>query len=155
MDAARPLFEHDLNQLKLDSSDADLVEMLYTNAGQLGQKVVIGHVNIYPNGGNNQPGCELNKLLAIFEKRKSSNACDHNRATFIESTNLGENGEHCSPIAYACEDWESFLSAKCTNCGDDYENCTLMGFHLNTKLLHKSSKKYFLKTGDKNHLCCK
>lgn len=47
----------------LDKTDADFVEVIHSNGGSfvtghfgVGQR--LGHVDYYPNGGGNQPGCK-------------------------------------------------------------------------------------------------
>ncbi|CAH0546893.1 unnamed protein product [Brassicogethes aeneus] len=60
LDPASPLFEwpepDNLNEL-LDSSDALFVDVIHTNSGHLGMVKPAGHVDYYPNGGDDQPGC--------------------------------------------------------------------------------------------------
>nr|XP_016999362.2 pancreatic lipase-related protein 3 [Drosophila takahashii] len=52
---------------KLSPSDAEFVEVVHTNAGGEGTWEQLGHVDYYPNGGQNQPGC-------------STNSCSHERS---------------------------------------------------------------------------
>lgn len=55
----------------MDKSQADYVEVLYTNAGTLGLGWPVGHVNIYPHGGSRQPGCELKTMMEKFKNHVS------------------------------------------------------------------------------------
>ena len=42
---------------RLSADDAALVDVIHTNAGKLGEGPAIGHIDFYPNGGKEQPGC--------------------------------------------------------------------------------------------------
>jgi len=63
LDPAGPAFEtpylKDAAE-RLDSTDADFVDIIHTCAGSLGILRPIGHVDFYPNGGTfRQPGCPV------------------------------------------------------------------------------------------------
>lgn len=52
--------------LRLDSSDAEFVDVIHTDAGIFGYPTSIGHVDFYPNNGiSPQPGC----LIAEVKRR--------------------------------------------------------------------------------------
>lgn len=57
MDPAGPLFEHVDESERLDAGDADFVDVIHTCTILYGMKEPVGHVDFYPNGGNNQAGC--------------------------------------------------------------------------------------------------
>ena len=57
IDPAGPNFETHIEENRLDKSDAKFVEVLHTDAGELGMVRPIGHVDIYLNGGKTQPDC--------------------------------------------------------------------------------------------------
>ena len=57
IDPAGPNFEHHNRENRLDKNDAKFVEVLHTDAGELGIVQPIGHVDIYLNGGKTQPDC--------------------------------------------------------------------------------------------------
>ncbi|XP_039444537.1 phospholipase A1-like [Culex pipiens pallens] len=97
LDPAAPLFRLEKPLERLAAGDAQYVEVIHTNGKALGIFENIGKVDIYPNGGSNQPGCEFPDL-----------ACSHQRAVeyFRESlkvknfanrcVNVNELGERCS-----------------------------------------------------------
>lgn len=59
LDPARPLIQQFSNdEFRLSPDDAFEVEVLHTNAGQLGEKNQIGKVDFCINGGQTQPGCK-------------------------------------------------------------------------------------------------
>lgn len=60
LDPAGPIFHSRLipNTKKLDSSDANFVDVIHTNAGIFGYKQTLGTVDFFPNGGGAvQAGC--------------------------------------------------------------------------------------------------
>ncbi|UYV62351.1 Lipase, partial [Cordylochernes scorpioides] len=67
LDPASLLFEGYGPSVRLDSEDAEYVEVLHTNAATrwlagVGMQKAIGHSDIYPNGGRHQPGCPNNLM---------------------------------------------------------------------------------------------
>lgn len=62
MDPAEPHFAKAKPPVRLDRSAAKYVDIVHTDAsafirGGLGMIESIGHVDYYPNGGTDQPGC--------------------------------------------------------------------------------------------------
>ena len=58
LDPAGPLIEkHGSTKFRLTKDDADVVQIVHTNAGFLGQGVFSGTVDICVNGGREQPYC--------------------------------------------------------------------------------------------------
>lgn len=49
-------------QFRLTKDDAMNVQVIHTNAGLLGERNQIGHVDFCLNGGREQPGCKGHKL---------------------------------------------------------------------------------------------
>ncbi|KAJ8664449.1 hypothetical protein QAD02_006111 [Eretmocerus hayati] len=92
LDPAMPLFITVDKDKKLDKSDADFVDVFHTNGLVQGKVERSGHIDIYMNGGLDQPGCW-------------SLGCNHERAVwyFAESVNseIGFWGWHCEgPMDY-------------------------------------------------------
>lgn len=70
MDPAGPLFEDVEKERRLSPDDADFVDVLHTYTREplgvsIGIKQPIGDIDIYPNGGEVQPGCTLGDVLAV------------------------------------------------------------------------------------------
>ena len=64
LDPAAPLFSIGNTDQRLDTTDAEFVDVIHTHSGYLidtGLSFVdpIGHVDFYPNGGRSQVGCGL------------------------------------------------------------------------------------------------
>ena len=70
MDPADPYFQGTDIKVRLDPSDADFVDVIHTDDSSilslgLGAAQAMGHVDFYPNGGYNQPGCPQDLLHKI------------------------------------------------------------------------------------------
>ncbi|XP_054918062.1 phospholipase A1-like [Dermacentor andersoni] len=109
LDAARPLFEQ--SQVHVTRTDAVFVDAIHTSSGwtvlqkALGMGKPVGHVDFYPNGGRNQPGC--GGLLEID--------CDHGRAPlyYIESIKYRQQ---CRFVTYMCQGgMEAFRNGICVS----------------------------------------
>lgn len=93
---------------RLDSSDAEYVEVIHTDIANLGIGAVIGDVDFYPNGGTGQPSClsEFNvnaeTVGLIIKCVISASICDHNLVVnfFVESLNSDRLwGRRCTNLA--------------------------------------------------------
>lgn len=87
LDIAAPGFEMD-SDIRLKKSDAGYVECLHTNGKTLGLMEPICTVDIYPNFGLTQPGCNL--LMRAL--------CSHSRAWKLFAESLQNRF-----IAHKCE----------------------------------------------------
>lgn len=74
-----------------------LFKIIHSGAGAVGIPFVCGHVDYWPNGGNNQPGCNGNA------------GCDHGRAIDYWAESITSN----KFIAHKCDSWASFQAGKC------------------------------------------
>ncbi|EZA56883.1 Phospholipase A1 member A [Ooceraea biroi] len=64
LDPARPLVRLGLVN-RLDSGDADFVQVIHTNAGYYGEVGRIGHVDFCVNGGKVQPFCQDREMYQL------------------------------------------------------------------------------------------
>ncbi|CAL1682156.1 unnamed protein product [Lasius platythorax] len=115
LDPASPFFRHHLfreKSRKLDATDAHLVDVIHTDGSQdfadgFGLLKPIGHIDFFPNGGREQPGCTDVKNSVVVSHLKEelldrNIACSHLRAwqLFIES--IRSQNKKCKFIAWPC-----------------------------------------------------
>ena len=67
MDPAGPLFEDHDWTIGLNPNAADFVDIMHTHGERslilnLGTMKILGHVDFYPDGGDDQPGCILDPV---------------------------------------------------------------------------------------------
>ena len=129
LDPARPLFEFTDKKVKLDPSDAKFVDIIHTsgsvNQNGLGLLEPSGHVDFYPNGGFDQPGCtKLDSYLTETVANFRVSVCSHSMSYeyFIDSI----NNKNCTYSAYPCESKEDFDKGNCLKC--TREGCNKMGY---------------------------
>ncbi|XP_019580863.2 pancreatic lipase-related protein 3 [Rhinolophus sinicus] len=158
LDPAGPYFHNTPNEVRLDPSDADFVDVIHTNGVRFlfefgaGTINACGHLDFYPNGGKHMPGCEdlITPLLkfdfnAYKEEVASFFDCNHARShRFYMESILNPDAF----IAYPCRSYAAFKAGKCSHCPK--EGCPTMGhfadrFHLKNRKPNTSY--YFLKTG--------
>ncbi|KAK8778919.1 hypothetical protein V5799_019741 [Amblyomma americanum] len=118
LDPAGPLFES--NGVHLREHDADFVDVLHTSVGsgwtdvvqgRLGMASSCGHVDFYPNGGQQQPGCW----------RFSS--CSHSKATEFYADSV----RTCEFPTRLCDSYEAFLAGHCAPSCEGGLKCGRMG----------------------------
>ncbi|KAM0733961.1 Pancreatic triacylglycerol lipase [Formica fusca] len=115
LDPASPFFRHHLfreKSRKLDATDAHLVDVIHTDGSQdfadgFGLLKPIGHIDFFPNGGKEQPGCTDVKNSVVVSHLKEELldreiACSHLRAwqLFIES--IHSQNKKCKFMAWPC-----------------------------------------------------
>lgn len=102
LDPALPWFDVDDVASRIDADDADYVEIIHTNAGNLGIDVPIGHADFYPNWGSGQPGCFWSL----------TGGCDHGRSyEFFAESVVNQDAF----ISRQCDDWKPSITKK--KCG--------------------------------------
>jgi pimeloyl-ACP methyl ester carboxylesterase len=128
LDPALPLFSIDSPSERVDSTDANYVEVIHTNAGLLGFDLPIGHTDFYPNGGSSQPGCIADV----------AGACAHGRAFefFAESIQVTSRF-----TATQCASFDEILNGVCTPSGPNRD----MGSEPSNRI-HAARGIFFLST---------
>jgi len=108
LDPAYPLFSMENTDRRLDTSDAEFVDVIHTNSGTLIDGSVsfpqaIGHVDFFANGGHSQPGCDITSDL--------TSACSHERAPeyFKESIN-----SNIGFISTRCDSYSNYTQGACS-----------------------------------------
>ncbi|XP_077525797.1 pancreatic triacylglycerol lipase-like [Haemaphysalis longicornis] len=127
LDPAGPLFEY--FDAYLSKEHADFVDIIHTSMGmgfnffrgRLGITKATGHVDFYPNGGKQQPGCKAFGRLD----------CSHARAALYYANSI----RTCSYPALPCSSYAAYKSGRCTPC--DQVPCGYMGHNANANLRGK------------------
>uniref|UniRef100_A0A673NM48 Lipoprotein lipase n=1 Tax=Sinocyclocheilus rhinocerous TaxID=307959 RepID=A0A673NM48_9TELE len=124
MDPAGPSFEYADAQSTLSPDDALFVDVLHTNTRgspdrSIGIQRPVGHIDIYPNGGTFQPGCDLQNTVLMVATTGLRNMdqivkCSHERSIHLFIDSL-VNQEQES-FAYRCSSKDSFNKGMCLSC---------------------------------------
>ncbi|XP_063311881.1 lipoprotein lipase [Pelobates fuscus] len=151
LDPAGPTFEYAENDVTLSPDDAEFVDVLHTYTRgspdrSIGIQKPVGHIDIYPNGGSFQPGCNIGEALRLIAEKGFADMdqlvkCSHERSIhlFIDSLLYEEK----SSMAYRCNSKEAFDKGLCLSCRKN--RCNTLGYKVN-KVRGKRSSKMFLKT---------
>ncbi|XP_023366013.1 endothelial lipase [Otolemur garnettii] len=147
LDPAGPMFEGVDIHKRLSPDDADFVDVLHTYTRSFGLSIGIqmpvGHIDIYPNGGDFQPGCGLNDVLGsiaygtITEVMK----CEHERAVHLFVDSLVNQDK--PSFAFQCTDSNRFKKGICLSCRKN--RCNSIGYNAK-KMRNKRNSKMYLKT---------
>lgn len=116
LDPAKPGFTTPFTENRLDSSDADFVDVIHTDGLLRGTYSAVGHVNFYPNGGLSQPGC-------WSQNQTSWSSCNHDMAPFFYGRSLYKDY-----MATKCPSWTLFRSGYCKGNAE-----TLMGYYVDER----------------------
>ncbi|XP_053226811.1 lipoprotein lipase [Podarcis raffonei] len=151
LDPAGPNFEYAEASVRLSPDDAVFVDVLHTFTRgspdrSIGIQKPVGHVDIYPNGGIFQPGCNVAQALLLIAEGGLQDAdqllkCSHERSIhlFIDSLLYEEK-----PImAYRCNSKEAFDKGLCLSCRKN--RCNNLGYKAN-RVRSKRGTKMYLKT---------
>ncbi|CAH1407445.1 unnamed protein product [Nezara viridula] len=113
LDPASPLFEYIGGEdSRLDSGDAEFVDVIHTAGGAAGYYTALGHADFYPNGGTPiQPACEEISINII--------GCSHGMSYKYYDESI-ENPEAFPAVN--CDSWKSYANGSCDN-----NNGTYMG----------------------------
>ncbi|XP_030060611.1 inactive pancreatic lipase-related protein 1 [Microcaecilia unicolor] len=142
LDPAGPYFEDTPPEVRLDISDAQMVDVIHSNAKFLlgaGIRDSIGHVDFFPNGGKRMPGCGINLLEPITDLL----ACSHLRVIeyYIDSITSRDGF-----VGYPCVNYQSFNDGNCFPCPDG--GCPMMGHYANTYGgITSETQVFYLNTG--------
>ncbi|XP_039622938.1 lipoprotein lipase isoform X1 [Polypterus senegalus] len=148
LDPAGPLFEGAHAHGRLSPDDAHFVDVLHTfTRGSLGLSIGIqqpvGHVDIYPNGGSFQPGCNLRGALesistyGIFGFSEAVK-CEHERSIHLFIDSLLHKQE--PSLAYRCSSKEMFDHGFCLSCRK--HRCNTVGYDVQPVRNRRSTKMF-------------
>ncbi|XP_065751047.1 LOW QUALITY PROTEIN: pancreatic lipase-related protein 2-like [Phocoena phocoena] len=156
LDPAQPCFQGMPEEVRLDPSDAMFVDVIHTDSAPIipflgfGMSQKVGHLDFYPNGGKEMPGCQKNTLSTIidingiWEGTQDFVACNHLRSyKYYSNSILSPDGF----LGYPCASYNEFQESGCFPC--PAEGCPKMG-HYADQFQGKTSavrQTFFLNTG--------
>ncbi|XP_001499209.2 endothelial lipase isoform X2 [Equus caballus] len=147
LDPAGPMFEGVDIHKRLSPDDADFVDVLHTYTRSFGLSIGIqmpvGHIDIYPNGGDFQPGCGLNDLFGSIAYGTIAEGvqCEHERAVHLFVDSLVNQDK--PSFAFQCTDSNRFKKGICLSCRKN--RCNSIGYNAK-KMRNKRNSKMYLKT---------
>ncbi|KAM6986669.1 lipase member H [Aplochiton taeniatus] len=149
LDPAGPQFTGTDPEDRLDSSDAQFVDVVHSDMDALGFRKPLGHIDFYPNGGADQPGCPK----TIFSGGPYFK-CDHQRSVYLY---LGSLNRTCDIRAYPCSSYKDFLEGLCMDC-DQFmpDGCPIFGYGITRwkdTLLNLKQTVAFFNTNKESPFC--
>ncbi|XP_041357545.1 pancreatic triacylglycerol lipase-like [Gigantopelta aegis] len=161
LDPAEPYFQDTDPVVRLDPTDAKFVDVIHTDGSSifvlgLGAKQPMGHVDFYPNGGHEQPGCDHNILSKLvhtawnaatigYYGAEAAIACSHMRSCYLFTESINSK---CPFQAYPCASANEFNKGGCLQCYAD--QCSYMGYHADKSLARGS---LYLNTQSSSKYC--
>ncbi|KAM9324599.1 pancreatic lipase-related protein 2-like [Gastrophryne carolinensis] len=154
LDPAEPYFQNTPTEVRLDLSDAKLVDVIHTDAGPLvpslgfGMSQVIGHLDFFPNGGIQMPGCPQNieipnvSVEDIWNGVVNFITCNHLRAIKYYTDSITNSNTF---VSYPCSNWSTYQKGSCKTCPS--AGCPKMGHYADTyRGVTSSSQVFYLST---------
>ncbi|XP_008581536.1 PREDICTED: pancreatic triacylglycerol lipase-like isoform X2 [Galeopterus variegatus] len=157
LDPAEPYFQDTPELVRLDPSDAQFVDVIHTDASPFfpnlgfGMSQKVGHLDFFPNGGEDMPGCgQIFRSTDINADKIEkgiidSVSCNHLRSyEFYTASVINPDGF----AGFPCTSYEDFTEDKCFPCPS--EGCPQMG-HYADRFSGKTSEvgqEFYLNTGD-------
>ena len=135
LDPAELAFTETDTRVRLDPGDAKFVDIVHSDATPFVPKIglgllePIGHVDFYPNGGFNQPGCERNFWKDAGNHRFVSSvfqffSCSHSRSYLY----FTESIRHPMRVV-SCDTYEGYNAGECFDCGARGSHCIEFGMN--------------------------
>lgn len=161
LDPAAPGFDFDHAAARLDPTDAMFVDVIHTDVrngaldSSLGIQRPCGHVDFYPNGGKQQPGCGTSHVIgdAVDSFLGSAQislsqivACNHMKSVVYFTASVNSV---CAMTAFPCGSWRDFQEGKCLSCEGA---CPQMGYNAD-KYRSNKSMMVFLTTEEHQPFC--
>ncbi|XP_062455259.1 endothelial lipase [Rhea pennata] len=148
LDPAGPMFEGVDPSKRLSPDDASFVDVLHTYTREtlgvsIGIQMPVGHVDIYPNGGDFQPGCGLSDVLGAIAYGTIGEVvkCEHERSVHLFVDSLVNQDKQS--FAFQCTDSSRFKKGICLSCRKN--RCNGIGYNAR-KTRNKRNSKMYLKT---------
>ncbi|XP_029436077.1 endothelial lipase [Rhinatrema bivittatum] len=151
LDPAGPMFEGVAPHKRLSPDDAGFVDVLHTYTREtlgvsIGIQMPVGHIDIYPNGGDYQPGCGLSDILGAIAYGTIGEAvrCEHERAVHLFVDSLVNRDKES--FAFRCASSHRFKKGICLSCRKN--RCNAIGYNARKSRSQRSSKMYLMTRAD-------
>ncbi|XP_066457495.1 pancreatic triacylglycerol lipase-like [Eleutherodactylus coqui] len=156
LDPAEPYFQGTPVEVRLDPSDASFVDVIHTDAAPMipnlgfGMSQLVGHLDFFPNGGEEMPGCQKNALSqivdidGIWQGTRNLVTCNHLRSYeyYMESIQTPD-----AFVGFPSSSYDSFNTGSGFPCPSD--GCPLMGHYADGYTGSISTgQKLYLNTGE-------
>ncbi|XP_071986940.1 pancreatic triacylglycerol lipase-like isoform X4 [Engystomops pustulosus] len=153
LDPAEPYFQNTPAEVRLDPSDANLVDVIHTDSGPLvptlgfGTSQNSGHLDFFPNGGVHMPGCPKNieipnvNVEDIWSGVVNFVTCNHMRAIKYYTDSITNSNTF---VSYPCSNWNTYQGGSCRSCPS--AGCPKMGHYADTFRGVTSSSQVFYTT---------
>ncbi|KAM8924240.1 pancreatic triacylglycerol lipase-like [Pelodytes ibericus] len=156
LDPAEPYFQGTPAEVRLDPSDANFVDVIHTDAAPvipnlgLGMSQLAGHLDFFPNGGEQMPGCGKNALSqiidldGIWQGTRDFVACNHLRSYKYYTESITNRDGFIGFPTSSQSSLNSGGGFPCPSIG-----CPRMGHFADTYSgITSSSQRFYLNTGD-------
>ncbi|XP_050814995.1 inactive pancreatic lipase-related protein 1-like [Gopherus flavomarginatus] len=157
LDPAQPYFQDTPVGVRLDKTDAAFVDIIHTDTAPtipnlgFGMSQAIGHLDFYPNGGVQMPGCTRNPVSqivdidGIWEGTGDFFACNHLQSyKYYSDSIISPDGF----LGYTCASYDIFQTENCFPCPKG--GCPQMGHYADKFKDRVTSgiQKLYLNTGE-------
>lgn len=119
LDPAKPLFIFAPKEYKVDANDAKFVDVIHTDVFQRGILTPSGHLDFYVNGGVEQRGCSIQKVV-------DPGSCNHARAPEYYAESISSD---IGFWGFRCPHWYLYAIGVCRE--EQSEAFAIMGMHAN------------------------
>ncbi|KAL4235573.1 hypothetical protein ACF0H5_003969 [Mactra antiquata] len=140
LDPADPDFSNTDAVVHLDKTDADFVDIIHSDGAEFdyisgfGWMQEVGHIDFYPNGGENQPGCPTESVGSIVdaayfqgvEDAADTLSCSHSRSIYLFTESINSV---CPFVGHPCNSIEELDNNQngCMRCSSGV--CPQMGYN--------------------------
>ncbi|XP_075468109.1 inactive pancreatic lipase-related protein 1-like isoform X1 [Ascaphus truei] len=154
LDPAELYFQNTPIKVRLDLSDAGLVDVIHTDSGPLipslgfGMSQLSGHLDFFPNGGVTMPGCPEKKEIPNANIEDITTgvikiaACNHVQAIKYYTDSIFSS---CIFTSYPCSNYSTYQLGGCETCPS--AGCPKMGHFADTyRGVTSASQVFYLNT---------
>lgn len=154
LDPAEPDFKDTDLLVHLDKTDAEFVDIIHSDGSEFdyvsgfGWMAEKGHIDFYPNGGEDQPGCPAESVSNIMsaayyrglEDAEDTLSCSHSRSIYLFTESINSN---CPFYGHPCNSLDALDSneGNCLRC--PLGVCPEMGYNADKT---DSRGKFYLRT---------